>query len=113
MPPYALGLEVLDEQEEGDEALLGGEELGGGEGTLWLRRLLMAREALKTGRLSAKTERKVPSTSSMEVSRELRISISCYNYLPYSIRYYNPLQMESNMGDDTRGRGGKEGAGDS
>jgi hypothetical protein len=36
----ALGLEVFDEEEEGDEALLVGEELRGGRGTLRLSRLL-------------------------------------------------------------------------
>lgn len=56
---YALGLEVLYEQEKGDYSLLVGQQLHVWMGTLWLSILLMVKEALNTVILSPKTPRKL------------------------------------------------------
>lgn len=73
--------EVFDEEEEGHDALLAVEQLGGGRGTLRLSRLLMANEALKTLILSLKLVRNWPSISSSVCSFRLIMSKSFYSYL--------------------------------
>lgn len=46
----------------------------------------MAKEALKTERLSLKLVKNCPSISSSVCSFTLRMSISRYSYFPYSIK---------------------------
>lgn len=79
-------LEVLDEEEEGDDALLATQKLSEGRCTLRLSKLLMAKEALKTEMLSLKEVRNCPSISSSVCSFTLSISSNFSSYFPYSIK---------------------------
>jgi hypothetical protein len=85
MPLYTLRLEVLDEEKQRDDALLAAEELSEQERTLRLSRLLSAKEALKTDRLSLKLVRNCPSISSSVCYFTLIMSNSFSSYFAYSI----------------------------